>query len=590
MAISRNSLKRILLVVALIFVSLVGVVDAAYITWLKVEEEVHEAVDSPICDALSKDGCKVALTSPMATVGPIPISLIGLVTYVVFILLIVLYLQGFKPAFTGGSLQLISLGAVIYSIVLAGYSWAKQSWCPLCVGLYGVNITLFVLTSVLDRRRFFSGIVSGLKSLAGERKLFVGTVLVFALVLGATFVGYRTLINLKMGNQEQLVSRRMTVSLKSGTFPRDVAGAPALGDPLSPSTIIKFSDFECPHCKEFWSRLENFQAKYPGEARLVFRHNPLSSKCNAMMSSDMHKNACAAAYAAECAHQHGRFWEMGSKLFENQGKFSDAQLAGYAAEIGLDGPTFKQCMKDPKTKARVSRDTIAAVGHTINGTPASIVDGHLFSGAMHVPVLKGVVDAIRKRSKDGIKTKTNTVVQRALAILEQKPVKVSLGPLRLDDGAKSAQSTIDLVAFVDPASKAATDQLYTLFLASRVMGDLFRIAIRPISVKADGSLSKMLVCAVQKGKADLAIWHINRNQDKSFESILKELKSDIAGLAACINAPSVGEVLATNKAAATKIGAAGGYVLLVNGRRIDGRVTKEEFSQLIAYVGYKSLR
>ena len=81
-------------------------------------------------------------------------------------------------------------------------------------------------------------------------------------------------------------------------------------------TIVEFSDFQCPHCAEAFPDLRKLVRSH-SDVRLVFRHYPLDSSCNASLPAPLHPNACLAAMAAECAGDQGRFWEYHDVLFEN---------------------------------------------------------------------------------------------------------------------------------------------------------------------------------------------------------------------------------------------------------------------------------
>ncbi|HTP53171.1 MAG TPA: thioredoxin domain-containing protein [Anaeromyxobacteraceae bacterium] len=73
-------------------------------------------------------------------------------------------------------------------------------------------------------------------------------------------------------------------------------------------TLVEFADYECPFCAAAEPTLEQLLQLYPGEVRLVFKNFPLS----------IHPHAPAAAIAAECAGEQGKFWEMHDAIFANR--------------------------------------------------------------------------------------------------------------------------------------------------------------------------------------------------------------------------------------------------------------------------------
>ena len=90
----------------------------------------------------------------------------------------------------------------------------------------------------------------------------------------------------------------------------------------------------------FKSKADNRKllTKYKGKVRWTVRDYPLP----------FHKRAKpAAAIAARCAQDQGKYWEMYNKLFDNQRKLSDADLTSYAKAIGLDMAKYNACVKSP---------------------------------------------------------------------------------------------------------------------------------------------------------------------------------------------------------------------------------------------------
>ncbi len=79
------------------------------------------------------------------------------------------------------------------------------------------------------------------------------------------------------------------------------------GEINAPVTIVEYSDFSCPFCKQFHPSLVRALSEYDGKVRWVYRHFPLVN---------IHPNALSQAKAAECAGEQGKFWEYADALFE----------------------------------------------------------------------------------------------------------------------------------------------------------------------------------------------------------------------------------------------------------------------------------
>jgi len=103
-------------------------------------------------------------------------------------------------------------------------------------------------------------------------------------------------------------------------------------------TLTEYGDYQCPVCAAYYAPLKEVAAKYNKEIFFQFRNLPLTS---------IHPNAFAAARAAEAAGMQNKYWEMHSKLYENQSAWAGSSsplnlFKGYAQSIGLDPTKFEQ--------------------------------------------------------------------------------------------------------------------------------------------------------------------------------------------------------------------------------------------------------
>jgi 2-hydroxychromene-2-carboxylate isomerase len=147
-----------------------------------------------------------------------------------------------------------------------------------------------------------------------------------------------------------------------------VEGAPVRGAPMAKVTIVEFSDFQCPHCGRAHPELARTVAQGEGKVKLVFKHFPLSG----------HSRAVPAALAAEAAGRQGKFWEMADLLFEHQSELEDADLLGYAQQLGLDMDRFKADLVSEDVRARVDADRAEGAKLGVNSTPSLFIDGRKF--------------------------------------------------------------------------------------------------------------------------------------------------------------------------------------------------------------------
>lgn len=98
----------------------------------------------------------------------------------------------------------------------------------------------------------------------------------------------------------------------------DKGHLPALGNTDAKITIVEFSDFQCPFCRQFWTQtLPQIKKDYidTGKAVLYYRQFPLDT---------IHPLAVPFANASECANEQGKFWQMHDKMFTEQNKLEGA--------------------------------------------------------------------------------------------------------------------------------------------------------------------------------------------------------------------------------------------------------------------------
>jgi len=178
------------------------------------------------------------------------------------------------------------------------------------------------------------------------------------------------------------------------------ADVPTKGPADAPVTVVLFEDFQCPYCRQLAGNVQGLLEERGDEVRVAWYHFPMHTACNPSgLKKDMHPRACAAAKAGVCAHAQGRFWPMHDTLFLNSAKLSDTEIAGYAADVGLDVGAFEACMADPATQTKVEQDALAAAGWGVKGTPTFFVNGRRLSGAQPVEALVAVVDALKAEAR-----------------------------------------------------------------------------------------------------------------------------------------------------------------------------------------------
>jgi protein-disulfide isomerase len=159
------------------------------------------------------------------------------------------------------------------------------------------------------------------------------------------------------------------------------------GPAAAPVTILEWSDFQCPFCKNAQDVLARLLAEYPDSLRLVFKDFPLRS----------HDRAVPAAVAARCAGAQGRFWEYHDLLFVAQPAFARDDLLGYARRLGLDVPAFTGCLDTGQFRDAVVADQREGREAGVRATPTFFINGRKIEGALPIEEFR---DAIRQALRE----------------------------------------------------------------------------------------------------------------------------------------------------------------------------------------------
>src|SRR5579884_1070542 len=165
---------------------------------------------------------------------------------------------------------------------------------------------------------------------------------------------------------------------------------PSFGVPDARVTIVVFSDFECPYCRELAKSLRaNIPQKYPKDVRVVVKNFPIDS---------IHPWARAAAEAGACmaSQSTGAFWAYHDWMFEHQSvvntQFQDKKAdfhaylrdtaAALAQEQNVDPAKVKSCIDTHASAAQVNKDIADGNKLLIASTPTFYINGRPIAGAI----------------------------------------------------------------------------------------------------------------------------------------------------------------------------------------------------------------
>jgi len=161
-------------------------------------------------------------------------------------------------------------------------------------------------------------------------------------------------------------SQEVTLSLFTAN------ASPYLGDANAPITLVEFGDYQCFFCNKFFHETESDIVKNyveTGKVKIIFKDFTIIGP-----------DSIAAANAAHCANDQGKFWEYHDTLYNNWGGenndwASSDNLVKFAQSIELNEESFVKCMIEKKFDQVVTSSNNDARTLGLTGTPGFFIIG-----------------------------------------------------------------------------------------------------------------------------------------------------------------------------------------------------------------------
>ena len=185
-------------------------------------------------------------------------------------------------------------------------------------------------------------------------------------------------------------TRNVKVNFEPYRLAFDNSGSPTLGKKGSKVTVVEFSDFQCPFCRQFAGNLRELGREYGDRVEVIYRQYPIPS---------LHPFAFKAAEASLCANEQGKFWELHDLLFTDQEHITVKDLKEKARRLGMDDSKFNSCLDTGKYTEQVQRDMAEGSKAGVTGTPAVFVNGiEVPGGAVPYPTVAAAVERELQRT------------------------------------------------------------------------------------------------------------------------------------------------------------------------------------------------
>jgi protein-disulfide isomerase len=151
--------------------------------------------------------------------------------------------------------------------------------------------------------------------------------------------------------------------------------APSEGSATAKVTVIEFSDFECPSCKNAAAFVDPIVKKYGGnDVRYVRYDLPL------MM---LHPWAFSAAVAGRAIYRQKpeAFWSYKKTVYDNQDKLTtfaiDEFARNFAQDHDLDIKKYDADVDSPEVRNEILSAEGPAFANGVNGTPTYLINGRI---------------------------------------------------------------------------------------------------------------------------------------------------------------------------------------------------------------------
>lgn len=326
----------------------------------------------------------------------IPLAYWGMFLYVFIIFLLFVdklknikflkFLEVFKnPLAYISALGFISFAISMILLVVSIFEIKKI--CILCVFTYFLNLIIAIIATDFEAG-FWESFRLSIKDLIDGLKIkkylisFICLLFLAVVVLAYTTLSYCFTPQVKRYNEFKQYE-----SMQSGN-PFRVSGN-VLGDKNGKITVYIYTDYRCPICRTY-NVITHRAAKELSGFKIVHKNLPLDMECNKAVPRPLHEGACMLAKYSIAAQNQGRFWDFNSEIFEKQPKNEDDVLK-LAKSMGFNTIKLRQDANSVETKTILNKDIDSAIALKIDGTPAIVINGKVYTGIKPYYELKDIL-------------------------------------------------------------------------------------------------------------------------------------------------------------------------------------------------------
>ncbi|AHG18796.1 copper-sensitivity protein C [Chania multitudinisentens RB-25] len=166
----------------------------------------------------------------------------------------------------------------------------------------------------------------------------------------------------------------------------DDPASPRLGVKNAKLTLVVFTDYNCPYCKQFDPRLEKLIKQYP-EVALVVKLVPFKGE----------SSVSSARVALTTWQQHPeQFWALHERLMAKKGFHDNASIAAAQQKTGvIPVAPSEQSLVTLRTNMQLAEQL------GVQGTPATLIGDQMLPGAVSYEDLEAIVKQQLAKVKNG---------------------------------------------------------------------------------------------------------------------------------------------------------------------------------------------
>jgi uncharacterized membrane protein len=365
--------------------------------------------------------CNDLARSSYSTIFGVPVASFGVLFYLWIVVMTgILLVSGYIRS--GLVFLMLGVSSVAFGvdIALGVMLIVTQSFCPLCISTYFLNLLLLVVFIIIARdeklrdTKVFSKVCRSLLSCLADPferfGLLTSASLAFFIIVTVVFA----VVSLSL-YRDQRFSRGDLIRQMSERF----ASQPAIlknypATPLMTGTsdakvkVAVFSDPFCPPCLEYSLLEEKLRGKYG--PNVVFYHYmfPLDKKCNSSSKSSPHPYACEGSGYMIAAGKMGLYDSfissqrekiaMLTKIYARKAgarKIFEAMIPG---SIDADAARFESIASSKEVSNLVARDILFGQSVGVRHTPTVYISGKEVKDRLVFDLLDSLVDNALRNS------------------------------------------------------------------------------------------------------------------------------------------------------------------------------------------------